>query len=121
LMDLHLSWTLTPEAFALLASSPRLGNLTVLNLTGLGLDNMSAHLLANAPHLRRLTVLDLSHNLIHPSGAQALLTSPNLPRLRRLYLMGDQQEAFIEIRRHFGDRLQYTPFEYQTGGEEELE
>jgi hypothetical protein len=100
------------EVFEVFANSPRLSNLTVLSLSGLGLDNMATHLLASAAHLRRLTVLDLSHNTIHPSGAQALLTSSNLPCLRKLILVGDQQEEFAPLCRHFGARVSYTPFEY---------
>jgi uncharacterized protein (TIGR02996 family) len=114
LRDLRLGW-LSPEAVVLLAGSSRLADLTVLTLQGLPPETLAAHHLANAPHLRRLTVLDLAHSSITPSGAQALLTSANLPCLRRLLLTGDQPNAFVDLRRRFGERLHYTPFDYGAG------
>jgi hypothetical protein len=119
-----------------LAASPWLGQLTTLDLSGLGLrltalraltnshylarlhtlrlaDNRlgaaGAALLANCPHLAQLTTLDLSGNRIGDAGAAQLAESPHLGRLTTLLVARNKigMDGFALLRARFGDGAQF--------------
>lgn len=72
------------SAADLLAGSPNLTMLTLLDLQGNRLGSDGTQVIANAPPFDSLTHLDLRANNIRDRGAKALAESPHLKRLRVL-------------------------------------
>ena len=72
------------SAADLLAGSPNLTMLTLLDLQGNRLGSDGARVIADAPVFGSLTHLDLRANNIRDRGAKALAESPHLKRLRVL-------------------------------------
>jgi uncharacterized protein (TIGR02996 family) len=69
-----------------LVKAPWLGTLRTLNLGDNGLSDVGVRALAQTPALAGLTTLGLSRNWITDSGARALANSPNLAGLGQLNL-----------------------------------
>jgi uncharacterized protein (TIGR02996 family) len=118
LRELRLGNFGTGDGWGMLAECPHLANLMVLDLSGVNVGDQAAHVLAASPILRRLAVLNLGHNVIEPCTAEALLSSANLPSLRRLILVGGRLEEFVALRQRFPSRLDYTYFEYPSTEDE---
>jgi hypothetical protein len=87
-----------------LTTSPRLANLTCLDLSWNQLGDAGAAALATSQHLTRLTLLDLSWSQIGDDGATALAESPHLTRLTVLKLpenqLGDEGAAALAASPH---------------------
>ena len=85
-----------------LARSPRLANLTALDLSFGHFGDDGARALAASPHLARLVELSLYLCGVSDAGAQAVLGSPHLTRLRRVDLrrneLGRKQKALWRAR-----------------------
>ncbi len=95
---------------AALADCPHLTRLsTIFFNTDRGLRDDSVRLLAGSPHLAGVRILDLSYNWIRNEGASALARSPHLDRLERLSvgcnLIG--REGKQALRERFGDRVRF--------------
>jgi uncharacterized protein (TIGR02996 family) len=79
------------------SSTSRITGLVHLSLADCGLGPDEAEILATSPSLAELTVLDLSDNDIEPRGARAILESPYLTRLREIWLFGSNFGYWDEI------------------------
>jgi uncharacterized protein (TIGR02996 family) len=64
--------------------------LTSLAINSFGLGPSGADILAESPDLDRLIVLELGYNQLGPEGAQYLADSPHLARLQHLGLAGNR-------------------------------
>lgn len=73
----------------LLADSPSLAKLTLLDLQRNDLGAAGMQTLAHSPHLASLKRLNVSHNNIRDKGAKALAASPHLRRLLALDVSGN--------------------------------
>jgi len=80
------------EEVKILANSPQLKNLRILEIIGSDIGDGGVAAIANSPHLENLVSLNLNDNDIGIAGARALLNSPYLNQLTDLNL----QNAFIE-------------------------
>jgi uncharacterized protein (TIGR02996 family) len=83
-----------------LAASPNLQNLRWLNLAVNFLHHAaSIRVLARSPHLKHLIMLDLGNSRLGPDSAQALAHESQLGRLEQLYLdsnqLGDEGAAVL--------------------------
>jgi uncharacterized protein (TIGR02996 family) len=83
--------TLAGQDVGTLVRSPHLGQLTALILRYGGVDDAAAAVLADTPTLTRLTVLDLYGCSLGPAGIGAIASSPRLKGLTDLVL-GDWQD-----------------------------
>lgn len=83
---LGLGHPLGPKGAAELAASPRLAQLTRLNLSGQALGDAGLEAFAASPHVSGVQVLVLTSNGIPAAGVEALARSSNLPNLTHLYL-----------------------------------
>jgi uncharacterized protein (TIGR02996 family) len=95
---------------AALADCPHLARLsTIVFNTDRGLRDDSVRLLADSPHLVGIRILDLSFNWIRNEGARALAQSPHLSRLERLCvscnLIGRDGKQIL--RERFGQRVRF--------------
>jgi uncharacterized protein (TIGR02996 family) len=93
---------LGPPGVKALASSPRLADLTTLDLSYGHFGDGGARALAASPHLARLVELALYLCGVGDAGSQALLGSPHLMGLRRVDLrrneLGRKQKALWRAR-----------------------
>jgi uncharacterized protein (TIGR02996 family) len=69
-----------------LLASPHFPRLTKLVMLGCDLGDAAARLIATSPGLDRLEVLDLSRNAVRNDGVSAIASSPHLARLKALLL-----------------------------------
>jgi uncharacterized protein (TIGR02996 family) len=86
----------------ILAASPHLARLTVLDLSEGQLGPAGARALASSPALRQLNSLRLYANEIGPQGAAALAASPYLARLTCLNL-GGTRGRYGDVENNIGD------------------
>jgi hypothetical protein len=99
---------LGPAAAKLIADSPAVGSLRVLDLGGENrLGDRGAAALAGSPHLGKLVLLDLAENQVGEAGAAAVADSAGLGGLIYLDLYGNvfSPAAADRLRKRFGDRV----------------
>jgi uncharacterized protein (TIGR02996 family) len=91
---------------AMLANSPHLAHLTVLELYDRHVGAVGAAALAASPYLAKLTTLNLDGCSIGPDGARALAGSTSLSRLTTLQLRGNRIGGATAqvLRQRFGTR-----------------
>lgn len=107
LRNLTLGMNNLPPAAALIARTPAVGELRVLDLRENRLGDDGATVVANSPHLPHLIHLDLAENEIEDDGANALADSPHLGGLIYLNLYGNviTPPAMARLKRRFGERV----------------
>lgn len=89
-LDLSYNEEIGSQGAAIVAASPFLANLRLLDLSETNLGNAGAIALAAATHLASLQEMELSYNRIRRAGASALAASSSFPCLRTLTLIANE-------------------------------
>ena len=86
------------SSFAEVMQSPLMSRIRELDLCGAYLGNGGPNLLARSPHLRHLEMLDLGFNDLTDRGLESLAQLPALENLRRLHLNDNSRIATPGVR-----------------------
>ena len=98
-------WNLRGGGWQMLASCPRLANLTYLNVSNAGIDAEGMAALLASPYLRKLTALHLGGER-SSEALRLLASSSGLPRLREVVVdTGADTDTVAAMRLRFGPRL----------------